>query len=346
MVHVIAVLLVSMAVFGAVTCFGIHGIWIGGLAMAATVFVARGANAEARVRRAAEVLLLTCVILLLLPFISVARLAWYRMHCANNLRSIGLALHSYHDTWGSFPPAYLTDEAGQPAHSWRVLLLPFLERGDVFEQYDFEESWRANSSRLMSWDARGYLCPTQSRRRETEAVARTNYLAVVGANTAWTGADVRGLEEIADPARTIVVVECFDREVLALEPSDICVEEAAVVPRGEVSLLGWWLRIEPNDWSPYHRFTGRHALFADGSVRHLPMNLPAPAFLALADIRDVPKDVPDVPPRDSPIPATIRRLPFAPVAIRWAGFAIFLSALAGIGICVIHGLRASPRTLP
>jgi prepilin-type processing-associated H-X9-DG protein len=336
MINVIAVLLVCIAVFGAVTCFGIHGIWIGGLALAATVFVASGSNAAARVRRAASVLLLICVILLLLPFISVARLARYRAHCANNMKSIGVALHNYHDTFGSFPPAYLANETGLPTHSWRVLLLPFLERGDLFEQYDFDESWRGpNNSRLTSWDFRGYHCPTQSPPGRTRP-ATTSYLAVVGANTAWPGAEVRRLDEIADPGQTILVVECFDREVLWLEPTDISVEEAAVVPPVEVSLLGWWLGTEPNDWSPYHRFTGRNVLFADGSLRHLPMNVPASFFLALADIRDVPKRVPDVPPRDPPIPAVIRRLPFDPVTIGWAGFAIFLAALAGIAICVIR----------
>src|SRR5271163_108233 len=42
------------------------------------------------------------------------------------IKQIAVALHNYHDTYGSFPPAYVADETGKPMHSWRVLILPFL----------------------------------------------------------------------------------------------------------------------------------------------------------------------------------------------------------------------------
>lgn len=50
-----------------------------------------------------------------------------RSPCKNNLKQIGLALHNYHETFGSFPPAYLTDSSGAPTLSWRVLILPFID---------------------------------------------------------------------------------------------------------------------------------------------------------------------------------------------------------------------------
>jgi hypothetical protein len=51
--------------------------------------------------------------------------------CINNLKQIGLAMHNYHDAHGCFPPAYIPDENGKPMHSWRVLLLPYLELDGV-----------------------------------------------------------------------------------------------------------------------------------------------------------------------------------------------------------------------
>jgi hypothetical protein len=47
--------------------------------------------------------------------------------CVNHLKQIGLALHNYYSVYGVFPPAYVADESGKPMHSWRVLILPFLE---------------------------------------------------------------------------------------------------------------------------------------------------------------------------------------------------------------------------
>ena len=75
-------------------------------------------------------LFLTCVgFFVAMPIMAVpsAREAARRAQCSNNLTQIGLAMHSYHAAHGCFPPAYVADEKGRPKHSWRVLLLPFLD---------------------------------------------------------------------------------------------------------------------------------------------------------------------------------------------------------------------------
>ena len=49
------------------------------------------------------------------------------VQCQSNLSRLGLAFRQYHDDYGSFPPAYLVGADGNPMHSWRVLLLPYLQ---------------------------------------------------------------------------------------------------------------------------------------------------------------------------------------------------------------------------
>jgi len=49
-----------------------------------------------------------------------------RQRAVNNLKMIGIAMHSYHDTTRALPTNTLTKD-GKPGLSWRVLILPYLE---------------------------------------------------------------------------------------------------------------------------------------------------------------------------------------------------------------------------
>jgi len=92
---------------------------------------------------------------LLLPAVQSARESARRTQCMSNMRQIGLAFHVCLDTRRYFPAAcYTTDAAktsvfptppvGNPArreHSWRVLVMPFLEEGNTIEKYSWAKHW-------------------------------------------------------------------------------------------------------------------------------------------------------------------------------------------------------------
>lgn len=66
-----------------------------------------------------------------------------------NLKLIAGAMQAYHDRWGSFPPAVTNGADGKPLHSWRVLLLPYLGRDDLYTQYNFREPWNSPNNQVL-----------------------------------------------------------------------------------------------------------------------------------------------------------------------------------------------------
>src|SRR3979409_1872207 len=75
---------------------------------------------------------------LLLPAVQKVREAAARMKCQNNLKQLGLALHSYHDANGGLPPGaacppgYITH-----CHTWIEFLFPYIEQSVVHAKIDF-----------------------------------------------------------------------------------------------------------------------------------------------------------------------------------------------------------------
>jgi prepilin-type N-terminal cleavage/methylation domain-containing protein/prepilin-type processing-associated H-X9-DG protein len=70
---------------------------------------------------------------LLLPAVQKIREAAARMTCSNNLHQLGLAAHNYHDTHGAFP--YVRSGTHHYNHTWVVLLLPYVEQGNLYNQF-------------------------------------------------------------------------------------------------------------------------------------------------------------------------------------------------------------------
>ena len=102
---------------------------------------------------------------LLLPAISAVQEAAKKAACSSNLHQISLAMLNYENANGHFPPAYVADEKGRPMHSWRVLILPYLEEGELYKQYNMNEPWDSPHNRTLAAKMpKVYRCPTSRSR--------------------------------------------------------------------------------------------------------------------------------------------------------------------------------------
>ena len=202
---------------------------------------------------------------LLLPATRSARPAAYRMQCANNLKQIALALQNYQDVYGTLPPACTANADGMPMHSWRVLILPFLEQDGLYKKYRFDEPWNGpNNSRLAAEIPTVYRCPSFSpqgdrRARPTDREVLTQYVVLCDASMPFPGSRAMRMGQYNDGASDTLMVAELDAE---------CVPWMA--PR-DIDLAGFARVLSRNDRRRQHT-GGLHVAMSDGHVNFLRHN--------------------------------------------------------------------------
>jgi prepilin-type processing-associated H-X9-DG protein len=220
-----------------------------------------------------------------------AREAARRSSCKCNLKQLGLALHNYHEANGCFPPAWIADSQGRPMHSWRVLILPYIDQAALYNRYNFAEPWDGpNNVKLLSEIPPVYKCPSHVPRTPSVAAlfgpfgplacstgatvssaARrkcTNYAAVLGRHCAFRGADPVSIEDITDgTSNTLMIGEVTDADILWTKPEDI---DASEHPK-----IG-----DRMGFSSDHA-NGAQFLMGDGSARFIAESVPQTTIDAL-----------------------------------------------------------------
>ena len=161
------------------------------------------------------------LVALLLPAVQSAREAARRTSCGNNVRQLLLASHNYHDTFKQLPTGAInthpntswddpTVQCDGGAANWLVLIMPQLERQELYEDYrkQYSDNWECALDECNELDsyARSWLtvanCPSNPPNKtgdlvieDMEWMARGTYAACFGAgnlNQSWSNINLQG----------------------------------------------------------------------------------------------------------------------------------------------------------
>ena len=211
------------------------------------------------------------LIALLLPAVQQARNAARLSQCRNNMKQIGLALHTYAEIYGTFPPAFTVDANGKPLHSWRVLILPYLDADQIYERIDLSQPWDSPVNAVFHQQMPpAFRCPSNPE----EGQSMTHYLAIVGSNCVLRPGNMPSCkyQEVTDGLSNTILVSESMMGVNWMAPQDIPLENvnSGINPQG-ISTLH-----VPNSYV--------QVLIGDGSVHRLANKSPQQLYgLCTAD---------------------------------------------------------------
>lgn len=126
-----------------------------------------------------------------------------RTVCRMNLRAIAQAMLVYEQQHGTLPPACTRDADGRPLHSWRTLLLPYLEERELYDSIDLTKPWddpanAAARERMPSV----YRCPSS-----TAPDGHTTYMVVVSPDGCFRVDGSVSVAEVRQPSKTLLLAE-------------------------------------------------------------------------------------------------------------------------------------------
>ncbi len=136
----------------------------------------------------------------------------------NHLKQIGLALHNFHDAYGSFPPpaSYVDGEA---LLSWRVYLLPYLDHAPLYQRFHLNEPWDSEHNMSLLAEMPAIYGSSNSEMNEQ---GLTQFVVPVADNAAFHGEIGVPIKDITDGSSNtaLVLTVTAEHAVPWTKPSD------------------------------------------------------------------------------------------------------------------------------
>jgi prepilin-type processing-associated H-X9-DG protein len=232
-------------------------------------------------------LILIVVVTVLVPAVAKVRDQANRQGCTNTLRLLGLAVHTYYDTYKYLPPGTMANPSLPPEKrfGWPFLIFPYQESENITTRCNKDKPWDAEENKFAAL-VRPYRCPSVEWPPNSTYFA-TDYLGIAG-----VGKDAATLPKDDPKAgifgydRKITFNDIKDGTHLTLMVVETAWPHGAWTAGGPDTVRG----LDPED-SPYMGakgpFGGNHnggtnVLLADGSVHFLKAPFDPVIFEAMA----------------------------------------------------------------
>jgi len=164
---------------------------------------------------------------LLVPAVQKVREAAARTQDANNLKQLGIAMYNYDDVHKGFPAAAICDKNGKPLLSWRVAILPFIQKEHLYKQFKLDEPWDSeHNKKLLPLIPPVYVIPAAPHK-----LGETHYRVFVGGGALFDLDKQVNRAQITDgPSNTIMIVETAE-SVPWTKPEDIPYDAQKPLPK-------------------------------------------------------------------------------------------------------------------
>ncbi len=123
--------------------------------------------------------------------------------CETQMHRIVLAMLLYERDHGTLPPAWSVDAAGNPLHSWRVLLLPYLGHKELHKRIRLDEPWDSDYNRTFHGEAMPiYRCPSDPAAKPGQAT----YSVIVGSDMPFEAGRGKQLSDFGPKSSDMILL--------------------------------------------------------------------------------------------------------------------------------------------
>ena len=226
-------------------------------------------------RLVCQILRMVCLLLgigyILFQLVVEDREAFRRSQCSNNMKQIMLGFNTYYDQHRRFPPLYTIDVNGKPLHSWRTLILPFLDYEPLYNQINLKEPWNSTANQNAGKTCiNEYICPSVERATQSQTI--TQYILITGPGTLYPEREPLTVDKITKKTnQQLVAIDCSISNISWMEPRDLPIEELekiAALPDAWAKNFPFHFSDTRPPWQKQRFYI--NALFLDGSVTALP----------------------------------------------------------------------------